>query len=54
MLLTQAGGSWDFYSIWRFAVIVMCWVLVVFGVAFYLIMDFNDDDTPAAKAEAPQ
>ena len=51
MLLTQNGGSWDFYSAWRIAVGILCWVLVVSGVAIYLMYDFADDDATGATTE---
>ena len=46
MLLAEShsGGAFDLYSAWRCGVTVMCWVLAVFGVAFFLVNGSTDDD----------
>ena len=44
MLLSQ-GVDWSFYGVWRVAVGILCWALVIGGVACYLMYDFSDDDT---------
>ena len=44
-MLLARGAEWSFYGVWRVAVGILCWALVIGGVVCYLMYDFSDDDS---------
>ena len=50
--LARNLGLLSCITYWGVGVIILCWALVVFGVAIYLMYDFSDDDvTNEAQAQ---